>query len=203
MAGEVDGDKATLREELTAKRRALTPELIDARGLKVQSRFLATPYYAKARILALYAPIRGEVPTSDILMAALADGKTVCYPLSHVRGRILSFRSIRSETDLEPGRLGVPEPSTAAELVPIEEIDVFVVPGLGFTRGGKRLGRGGGYYDFTLQAGPDNSRRVGLAFSEQMVEDLPTSENDVDMDLVVTESESYRGLAREPLHHDS
>jgi 5-formyltetrahydrofolate cyclo-ligase len=153
--------------------------------------------------LALYAPIRGEVPTSDILMAALADGKTVCYPLSHVRGRILSFRSIRSETDLEPGRLGVPEPSTAAELVPIEEIDVFVVPGLGFTRGGKRLGRGGGYYDFTLQAGPDNSRRVGLAFSEQMVEDLPTSENDVDMDLVVTESESYRGLARGPLHHDS
>src|SRR5260221_14580872 len=107
MAGEGDGDKATLREELTAKRRALTPELIDARGLKVQSRFLATPYYAKARILALYAPIRGEVPTRDLLTAALADGKTVCYPLSHVRGRILSFRSIRSETDLEPGRLGV------------------------------------------------------------------------------------------------
>jgi 5-formyltetrahydrofolate cyclo-ligase len=97
----------------------------------------------------------------------------------------------------------VREPSSAAELVPIEEIDVFVVPGLGFTRGGKRLGRGGGYYDFTLQAGPENSRRVGLAFSEQMVDDLPTSENDVDMDLVVTEVESFKGLAREPLHHDS
>src|SRR5262249_59482117 len=71
---EMEMGKETLREELTAKRRALTPEVIDSRGLKVQSRFLATPYYSKARILALYAPIRGEVPTSDILSAALADG---------------------------------------------------------------------------------------------------------------------------------
>jgi len=203
MADEVDSEKANLREELTAKRRAMTPEVIDSRGLKVQSRFLATPYYSKARILALYAPIRGEVPTSDILCAALADGKTVCYPLSHVRGRILSFRSIRSEGDLEPGRLGVREPTSATELVSIENIDIFVVPGLGFTRSGKRLGRGGGYYDFTLKAGPENSRRVGLAFSEQMVDDLPATENDVDMDLVVTELESFKGLAREPLHHDA
>src|SRR5712692_10895483 len=138
MAGEVDGDKATLREELTAKRRALTPETIDVQGLKVQSRFLATPYYAKAKTLALYAPIRGEVPTGDILSAALADGKTVCYPLSHVRGRILSFRTIVVETELEPGRLGVREPTSSADLIPVDHIDVFVVPGLGFSRDGKR-----------------------------------------------------------------
>jgi 5-formyltetrahydrofolate cyclo-ligase len=188
--------KATLREQLTAKRKALTPEEIDARGIKVQSRFLAAPYYQRARTVALYAPIRGEVPTRDILTAALADGKIVCYPLSHVHGRILSFRAIRSEAELEPGRLGVREPNSATELIPVDQIDLFVVPGLGFTREGKRLGRGGGYYDATLRSASPRSRRVGLAFSEQVVDSIPTSPEDVDMDLVVTESETLRGLYR-------
>jgi 5-formyltetrahydrofolate cyclo-ligase len=189
--------KSSLRDELTQRRKALTPDQIDSKGLKAQARFLATPYYHKARTVALYAPIRGEVPTRDILTAALGDGKIVCYPLSHVHGRILSFRAITSESELEPGRLGVREPTSAAELIPVDRIELFVVPGLGFTRGGKRLGRGGGYYDATLRAASEKSRRVGLAFNEQIVEGIPTNEDDVDMDLVVTEMESLRGLYRE------
>lgn len=189
--------KASMREELTARRKAMTPDLIDTRGLKVQARFLASPYYHKARTVALYAPIRGEVPTRDILTAALADGKVVCYPLSHVHGRILSFRAITSENELEPGRLGVREPTSAAELVPVDQIDLFVVPGLGFSRDGKRLGRGGGYYDATLRAASQKSRRVGLAFSDQLVDGLPVTSDDVDMDLIVTEKESFRGLYRD------
>jgi 5-formyltetrahydrofolate cyclo-ligase len=187
--------KQALREELTARRRAMTPELVDQRGLKIQARFLATPYYQRATTLALYAPLRGEVPTRDILIAALADGKTVCYPLSHVHGRVLSFRAVRSELELEPGRLGVREPTSGTELA-LDRIDIFVVPGLGFTRDGRRLGRGGGYYDATLEAGPPASRRVGLAFSDQIVAELPTAPEDMAMDLVVTESETLRGLAR-------
>ena len=185
--------KATLREQLTARRKALSAELVDTRGLKIQARFLATPYYHHARTVALYAPIRGEVPTRDILTAGLADGKVICFPLSHVRGRVLSFRAVRSEAELEPGRLGVREPLDA-----VEQIDLFVVPGLGFTPDGKRLGRGGGYYDATLKAGSIGSRRVGLAFAEQIVDELPTNEDDVDVDLVVTENEVFRGLSRPP-----
>ena len=196
QAGVEADRKMVLRTELTARRKALTPEVIDARGLKVQSRFLATQYYQRARTVALYAPIRGEVPTRDILSAALQDGKVICYPLSHVHGRILSFRAIHSEAELEPGRLGVQEPPSSAEMIPVEEIDLFVVPGLGFTPDGKRLGRGGGYYDATLRAAAERSRRVGLTFSDQVVPEIPTSAEDVDMDVVVTESETLRGLGR-------
>lgn len=197
QAQEWVAKKQSLREELTAKRKGMAPDVIDAKGIKAQARFLASPYYEKARTVALYAPIRGEVPTRDILIAALMDGKVVCYPLSHVHGRILSFRAITSESELEPGRLGVREPNSASELVAVDQIDLFVVPGLGFSPAGKRLGRGGGYYDATLRAASPRSRRVGLAFSEQIVPDLPTNEDDVDMDLVVTESQSLRGLFRD------
>jgi len=197
VAADEAARKQSLREELTARRKAMTPDLIDGRGLKVQSRFLAAPYYQKARTVALYAPIRGEVPTRDILIAALQDEKIVCYPLSHVHGRILSFRAIKSEAELEPGRLGVREPSNSSDLIPVDQIDLFVVPGLGFTRDGKRLGRGGGYYDATLRAASARSRRVGLAFNDQIIPAMPTNGDDVDMDLVVTEAESLRGLFRD------
>lgn len=197
VATDEAAQKQSLREELTARRKAMTPDLIDGRGLKVQSRFLASPYYHKARTVALYAPIRGEVPTRDILIAALQDEKIVCYPLSHVHGRILSFRAIKSEAELEPGRLGVREPSNSSDLIPVDQIDLFVVPGLGFTRDGKRLGRGGGYYDATLRAASARSRRIGLAFTDQIVPAMPSNGDDVDMDLVVTEAESLRGLFRD------
>lgn len=197
VAQEGAARKASLREELTARRKAMTADVIDERGLKVQARFLATPYYDRARTVALYAPIRGEVPTRDILIAALQDEKIVCYPLSHVHGRILSFRAIKSESELEPGRLGVREPTNSAEIIPVDQIDLFVVPGLGFTRDGKRLGRGGGYYDATLRAASARSRRVGLAFSDQIIDTIPTTSDDVDMDLVVTELETLRGLYRD------
>lgn len=193
---DLAAQKASLRESLTQKRKALTPQVLDTRGLKVQARFLASPYYQNAKTIALYAPIRGEVPTRDILIAALADDKVVCYPLSHVHGRILSFRAITSESELEPGRLGVREPQSSSELIAVDKIDLFVVPGLGFTRDGRRLGRGGGYYDATLKAAFERSRRVGLAFSEQIVDDIPVNADDVLMDLVTTEQESFRGLNR-------
>lgn len=190
--------KVALRQELTARRKAMSADALDTRGLKIQARFLASHYYRRAQTIALYAPIRGEVPTRDILAAALADGKTVCYPLSHVHGRVLSFRAIRSEGELEPGRLGVREPMHSSELVAIENVDLFVVPGLGFSRDGKRLGRGGGYYDSTLRAAGESSRRVGLAFNDQIVDELPANIDDVSLDLVVTENETLHGLLREP-----
>ena len=181
---------------MVAKRKLVTPQEIDKLGLKVQSRLLACTYYAQARVLALYAPIRGEVATRDIMTAALADGKTVCYPLAHVHGRILAFRSIRSERDLEPGRLGVKEPSAESELVPIDQIELFVVPGLGFSRDGQRLGRGGGYYDATLRVASPKSRRVGIALSAQVLDSVPTNDDDIPMDVIVTENETIRGLNR-------
>src|SRR5262249_61324878 len=107
------------------------------------------------------------------------------------------------DTELEPGRLGVREPTNSAELVSVDQIDVFVVPGLGFSKDGKRLGRGGGYYDATLKAGTDKSRRVGLAFQEQVLNDLPVTTEDIPMDLVATESDNFSGLYRQPQVLDS
>jgi 5-formyltetrahydrofolate cyclo-ligase len=200
MAAEGGGGKADVRARLRAARRALSAEDVQARGARAQARLLALPGFQAATTIALYAAQAGEVPTDALLAAALAGGKTVCFPVVPAEGRVLEFRAIRSRSELTPaGRRAIPEPSAASPPVPLASIELFVVPGLGFTRAGHRLGQGGGYYDATLAAAAPRSQRWALAFSEQLLPELPVSPGDAPVDVIVTEAESFPGRARELL----
>jgi 5-formyltetrahydrofolate cyclo-ligase len=66
--------------------------------------------------------------------------------------------------------------------VSLAEADLVVVPGLAFTRCGKRLGRGGGFYDRALADLPKTVKRLGICFEFQVVEDLPTEPHDAPLD---------------------
>jgi 5-formyltetrahydrofolate cyclo-ligase len=76
----------------------------------------------------------------------------------------------------------------AARVVPPEEIDVILVPGLAFTRLGQRLGRGGGYYDRYLASLPAKTLKIGVCFGFQIVDALPTESHDQAVAAVVTEA---------------
>jgi 5-formyltetrahydrofolate cyclo-ligase len=193
MSGGTDAEeKARARARLTALRRALSPEDVQARGLRVQSRLLATPQFRAARTVALYAALPGEVPTEALLAKALADGKTVVFPVVPSLGRLLTFRSVEQTGHLLPsGQLAIREPLHTRAAVELSAIELFVVPGLGFSRAGHRLGRGAGYYDATLGAAPSTTPRIGLAFSEHVVEDLPAGEQDVWVHWVLTEHSTF------------
>lgn len=70
-------------------------------------------------------------------------------------------------------------------------LDLIIVPGVAFTRDGKRLGHGGGYYDRYLQDYVKTTGRkphlIAIAFNEQICKEIPTSELDHQVDLVLTE----------------
>jgi 5-formyltetrahydrofolate cyclo-ligase len=181
-------EKRRARTRLKALRRGLAPEDVLLRGARVQAHLLATPQYQAARTVALYAALSGEVPTGAIFAAALRDGKTVVFPIVNGESRLMTFRSVESEAHLDrTGSLAIPEPLGLRPEVALSSIDLFVVPGLGFSRKGDRLGRGAGYYDTTLSSAPKSKPRIGLAFSEQVLESLPVDQDDVPMHFVVTE----------------
>ena len=75
--------------------------------------------------------------------------------------------------------------------VKIKEVDVFLVPGVAFTASGKRLGRGGGYYDKLLSKYPD-TLKIGITFNERIMQDLPTESHDISMDYVFTNDKYYK-----------
>lgn len=189
MNGE---EKRRTRARLKALRRALDPEDVLRRGARVQQRVLATSEYQLARTVALYAALDGEVPTDALLAAAFRDKKTVVFPTVPSEGRRLTFRSVEHRAHLErTGRLAILEPLSSRPEVELLRIDLFVVPGLGFSRQGDRLGRGAGYYDATLALASPWTPRMGVAFSEQVLDALPTDQDDVPMHFVVTEDATF------------
>ncbi len=93
---------------------------------------------------------------------------------------------------LEPGYGGIREPVAGVREVGPGYVDVFFVPGVLFDRGGRRLGRGRGYFDRLLANARRDALRVGCSYADRVVEDLPTESWDVLMHLVVTEREVIR-----------
>lgn len=84
--------------------------------------------------------------------------------------------------------LGILEPvRDENKVIPISELDLVVVPGLAFDKGGNRLGRGAGYYDRFLAKLPGRTLKVGLAFDFQVLNYVPAVDGqDVALDLVIS-----------------
>ena len=78
-------------------------------------------------------------------------------------------------------------PPADAVAVPLTEIDVWLVPGVAFSRDGKRLGRGKGYYDSTLALRRTDAVTIGIAFELQVLDDVAVEPHDVMMDFIATE----------------
>jgi 5-formyltetrahydrofolate cyclo-ligase len=143
--------------------------------------------FRDARCLALYSAIHNEVSTDEVVAQALDQGKALAFP--RVSGQDLEFVVIESCAELVSGAFGVKEPQ-GRSLVAVEEIDLIVVPGVVFDRRGHRLGYGRGYYDRALAKCQSHCKKVGFAYDFQLVEELPASDYDEALSVLITESQT-------------
>jgi 5-formyltetrahydrofolate cyclo-ligase len=140
----------------------------------------------------LYAACDGEVDTTLIAADAIRRGKRLHYPKIDQAGRRLRLGIVTDPSTLLTGTFGIPEPPQGS-LVESEEIGpaLICLPGVGFTRNGARLGRGGGYYDRLLAATGPQAVAAGLSYAFQLIDGLPEQDWDRRLDLVFTESAVY------------
>ena len=178
--------KKRLRRSQLLLRRRLTEEQKCEAGRRAQQRLLRHDLFAATQVIALYAPIRGEMETYQLLDAALMAGKRVVYP--RVEGERMVFVVVQSRQDLTHGSFGVLEPR-GDDVVPASEIDLVVVPGLAFDRCGARLGYGKGYYDRAFENRPSSCVLIGLGYAFQLGECLPCEAHDVSLNWLVTDHE--------------
>lgn len=135
------------------------------------------------RTIAVFAALPGEVDLTEVV--ARHPGRRWVYP--RVRGDDLDFHHVANpDTGLQPGVLGILEPSAELPLVAVEEIDAFFCPGLAFDRRGGRLGRGRGYYDRLLAKARPDARKAGICFPWQIVPDTFPEAHDIQMDEVIS-----------------
>ena len=141
---------------------------------------------APGSTVALYAGKDSEVDTLRLDEAARRRGLVVAYPRVHDHTRALTFHAVERAA-LEPSRFGLLEPSADTPAVELTELAAFIVPGLGFDRSGGRIGWGRGHYDATFTAAGDGPLRIGLAFSCQVLDEVPREAHDVGLHILITE----------------
>lgn len=144
---------------------------------------MSQPLWQNARCILAYLPLADELDISPAVEAALHSGKTVALPRFNPAAGRYEPAEYKGET-LERKKHGVREPDSAAPEVPLNRLDLLLVPGVAFDWSGRRLGRGLGYYD-RLLAGV-TGMKCGVAMDEQMIQVLPSEPHDIAMDLIVT-----------------
>ncbi|WP_287227991.1 5-formyltetrahydrofolate cyclo-ligase [Oscillibacter sp.] len=107
---------------------------------------MALPEYRSAGAVFCFVSAGREIDTRPILEQTLADGKMLCVPLCVADG-IMELRAIRNLEELFPGAYGILEPPADSPALSPDQIDLAVIPCVTCSREGRRLGRGGGYYD--------------------------------------------------------
>lgn len=166
-----------------------------ARGLAVVEQFLAQPEYERATTLMMFLSLPLEIDTAPIAIRAWEDGKRVLAPLVDWEQKRMIPIEIRSLTDdVRTDDHGVRVPIDG-QPIPIAEIDLVVVPGIGFDPSGNRLGRGGGFYDRFLSHRNFHGHACALALDEQVIEAVPFDEKDVRVSLIVTDRRVIRARA--------
>lgn len=184
MASEISAIKKTLRSQIRAALRELTPQEREASDAALCARFLEHPLLENAKTVLLYYGVGTEVRTDAILEALLQQGKTVCMPRC-VSDTEMEIYEITGMHDMEPGRYKIPAPKTTCRAVSRDELDLILVPGLSFDSRGGRLGQGAGYYDRYLEdyEGPT----IALCREDFFQINLPKEPLDVWMRYVLTE----------------
>lgn len=174
------------KPQIRARMRALLPLPPDIRGEKssaICEAIIRHPAWRDAVTVATFAPQSRE-PDVDLLWQH-AGARRLVYP--RVEGEAVSLYCVESLYDLQPAKWGLREPAAVAENgIRPDEIDLILVPGVAFTRGGHRCGRGGGFYDRLLAELPVRTMKLGVCFSEQLVDSLPLEAHDAAVDAVVS-----------------
>ena len=184
-------EKDRLRREFLARRQAMKEQEVQIKSRAIQTRVEALLREEEARTVMSYVSVRNEVRTQALIRSLLAEGIVVAVPLCvPERLELVPCRLKSLEHDLEEGHFGIPEPKeNKRQPLPLEELEAIIVPGVAFDRCGYRLGHGSGYYDLFLRRLPDGIAKIGLAYDWQVVAEVPRSDHDVPVDLVVTETE--------------
>ena len=147
------------------------------------SQLKANSHFLHAHTLLLYSALPDEVPTQTLIDELVAQGKTVLLPRV-VSDTDMELRRYSGPADLQQGAFGIMEPM--GELfTDYAAIDVAIIPGMAFDDEGHRLGRGKGYYDRFLAKLSPTTYKIGLCFSWQRVNHVPTDSHDIPMDEVI------------------
>lgn len=184
--------KADLRKLLRQRLAAIGEEDRRRKSHEACGLFTRTREFANARVVMIYLSMATEVDTAAIALRAWQEGKTIVVPkVSWDQRRMMPVEITCLQAGMGLTGPGIRQP-LAGKPIPVDLIDLVVVPGLGFSEAGHRIGRGMGFYDRFLAQPEFVGLSCGLGFDEQVVDYIPVLDHDVPLSMLITD----RGIRR-------
>lgn len=183
---EDNSKKNALRELLLERRDNTSFDLLKIASKKIQKRINKVYAYKDAEKIGLYYPIGSEILTQDIIQELISKGKEVFLP--KVIGENIEFRKIKDFSSLESGNFGIMEPKEDCQVD--NYLDIIVVPTVGISPSGVRLGYGHGFYDKFLEK--KDVLTISLTLEKQIIKNIPKSEHDISIDWIITEDRMFQ-----------
>ena len=193
MQSAIQSLKRSLRRELKAKIKLMSDELKRNESLSITNKLQNLTIYQQSSRISVYLSMPSEVDTASILNDIFSRDKKCYVPLYNKdEMKMVRLKDIDDYNSLPLTSWNIKQPDEDEDRETAIEsggLDLIILPGLGFTKDGLRIGRGKGYYDNYLMKHFERIGKkpftIGLAFSAQVCSEIPCTENDVKLDMIL------------------
>jgi 5-formyltetrahydrofolate cyclo-ligase len=186
---EIQKTKADIRKEIAATIGRLSVDELAEKTSLIENRLFDFANFLEAKIALLYIENPNEVKSTEIIRHTFDQNKIVVLPL--VKTDTKKFKLFKIDDfakDLKPGQNGILQPDPGrCRTVPIDCIDIAIIPGVAFDEKGGRIGSGDGYYDRLIPHLPVTTRKVALALDYQIIPQVPIDSHDKHVDIIITD----------------
>ena len=187
---EIQIAKSQIREEIAQKFATLSANEIAEKTKAIENRLFDFANFLESKISLLYVNNEHEVLTGDILKRAYVYNKIVVLPAYNTENFEMELKKVDNlEKDLHPGPRDILQPDESrCKVVPIDKIDIAIIPAVALDEKGGRVGSGKGYYDRLIPRLAITTRKVALAFEAQIIPQVPIESHDKHVDIIITEN---------------
>lgn len=186
---DVNEKKREITSKIVSKIEAFSEETLGGKQQAVEDRLFEFANFLEAGITLFYITRSAEVSTINIIKRALADGKKVALPLvDREENKTTIFKIDNPDKDLVKNSDGILEPNPKrCKALLLDQVDIAIVPGIAFDEKGGRIGIVDNFYDKFIAKLPVTTRKVALAFEEQVVSAVPADSRNKHIDIIITD----------------
>lgn len=186
---DLKGKKAEIRKDALALRNMLSDEERTQKSKAIMQYLFDFANFLEAKIVLFYINTPQEVATEAMIIKSWEYEKVIALPwVNKKKGKIFPFKIDNLDKDIRAGYRGIREPiPKRCKPIPVDYIDLAVIPGVAFDERGGRIGHGTGFYDKFIPGLNTTTRKVALAFECQIVPQIPMEPHDRYIDIIITD----------------
>ena len=186
---EIREKKQGIRDDIAKKLEGLSDKELSKKTRQIEDNLFEFANFLEAKIILLYVNKKLEVTSRNILQKCFDFNKIVILPAFDIKKHTIKLMKVDDlDNDLITGSRGILEPDVnRCKIVPIDCIDLAIIPGVAFDEKGGRIGTGEGYYDRFIPKLSVTTRKVSISLECQIIQQVPVESHDKHVDIIITD----------------